>query len=531
MTSGANANRMSTLTVASTAASDSGRGGAGNGNGDTKKDLWLSMLDTVATGKKLPEKNLLVLGGSPDSQREFLESLSSGEQRWNSDRQSDAPPIANNFALGYTYYDVLEGDQEDTLARISLHLLSTPSPSFTSLLQPLLTPETIPDTLIVVLLDWSQPHLWLRQLREWILMLRQVLITLDDDCGEAMEQLMDEWRDRGRGGSSLNLDGTQANEDAGAALPLGPGEWDDALGLPLCVVCQNADKMELLEKTHGWKEADFDQILQYLRTILLRHGASLIYSTPSVATQLPSLVHSSLGITSLLKKQPLKHNTIDRDKILVPPNWDSWGKIRVLRDGFDVETISAAWAEDIQKPWPIFQDHDFSDQDEDALDVSAIALYEDWVPDASMSGLHIPGPNLDSTALETSAADTQGFLAEQAKLLESTKSLSDGKSASGAARRKPGAQPEEPDRFGDSEIRDHIGPVQVNMGGIQVDADDMLRRLKDRQAFANGGDETPEEQVDPGAVPDVENLQAFFSGLMNRKGATGGGVANGSPRA
>lgn len=31
-----------------------------------------------------------------------------------------------------------------------------------------------------------------------------------------------------------------------------------------------ADKMEVLEKSQGWKEADFDQIVQYLRTILLR---------------------------------------------------------------------------------------------------------------------------------------------------------------------------------------------------------------------------------------------------------------------
>ncbi|KKA26466.1 hypothetical protein TD95_000127 [Thielaviopsis punctulata] len=525
MSAGANANRMSTMTVGSVAASESGRGA------DAKKDLWLSMLDTVATGKKLPEKNLLVLGGSPDSQREFLESLSNGEQRWSMERQNDAPPIANNFALGYTYYDVLDGDQEDNLARISLYLLSTPSPSFTSLIQPLLTPETIPNTLIVVLLDWSQPHQWLRQLREWILMLRQVLIQLDYECGEAMEHLMEEWRDRGRGGSSLNLDGTQANEDAGAALPLGPGEWEDGLGLPLCVVCQNADKMELLEKGQGWKEADFDQILQYLRTVLLRHGASLIYSTPSVPSQLPSLVHSSLGITSLLKKQPLKHNTIDRDKILVPPNWDSWGKIRVLRDGFDVETISAAWAEDIQKPWPIRPEQDFEhEDDEEALELSAIALYEDWVPDASMTGLHIPGPTIDNSALEVVASDTQSFLVEQAKTLESYKAAADPK-ASGIAgaggsemlrRKMASAAAVEEDRFADSEVRDHIGPVQVNMGGIQVDADDMLRRLKDRQAYATGGDVTPEEQTDPGAVPDVENLQAFFSGLMNRKGAAGG---------
>jgi dynein light intermediate chain 1 len=28
--------------------------------------------------------------------------------------------------------------------------------------------------------------------------------------------------------------------------------------------------MELLEKNQGWKEPDFDTVLQYLRTVLLR---------------------------------------------------------------------------------------------------------------------------------------------------------------------------------------------------------------------------------------------------------------------
>lgn len=127
----------------------------------------------------------------------------------------------------------------DTLARISLYLLSTPSPAFTSLIKPLLTPETIPNTLIVVLLDWSRPHLFLRQLREWILMLRDILQSLDARCVDAMQDVMVAWRDRGRGGGTVNLDGSGVASDSDAALPLGPSEWDDGLGLPLCVVCQN----------------------------------------------------------------------------------------------------------------------------------------------------------------------------------------------------------------------------------------------------------------------------------------------------
>ena len=231
----ANTNRYSSYTAVSSSDSRNGE--------KEKKELWSSMLDSVASAKRLPEKNILLLGGSVDSQREFFESLSRNEVRRNTDRQgSRKPPIANSFALGYTYYDVLDADQEDTLARISLYTLTDPSPAFASLIQPLITPQSIPNTLIVILLDWSQPWKWMRQLREWILLLRTVFQKLNRECSATMEEVMTVWRERGRGGG-LNLDGTSAvpttSADADVSLPVGPGEWEDALGMPLCVVCQN----------------------------------------------------------------------------------------------------------------------------------------------------------------------------------------------------------------------------------------------------------------------------------------------------
>lgn len=230
-----NTNRYSNYTTASTGTDSK------DGDKSEKRDLWNSMLYSVASGKRLPEKNMLLLGGTVDSQREFLESLSNNDLRRSLDRNaSRLPPVANSFALGYTYYDVLDADQEDTLARISLHTLTSPSPAFASLLQPLLTPQSIPNTLIVLLLDWSQPWKWMRQLREWILLLRTVLVSLSNESKETMEEVMLSWRDRGRGGGT-NLDGTAAVAvpDSDLSIPLGPGEWEDALGLPLCVVCQN----------------------------------------------------------------------------------------------------------------------------------------------------------------------------------------------------------------------------------------------------------------------------------------------------
>lgn len=79
----------------------------------------------------------------------------------------------------------------------------------------------------------------MRQLREWVCLIRKVIGSLSLDCKDAMEEVMIGWKDRGRGGTTVNLDGTGAVPAEGdMALPLGPGEWEDGLGLPLCVVCQ-----------------------------------------------------------------------------------------------------------------------------------------------------------------------------------------------------------------------------------------------------------------------------------------------------
>jgi len=42
-----------------------------------------------------------------------------------------------------------------------------------------------------------------------------------------------------------------------------------------------------------------------------------------------------------------KPNTLDRDRIVVPAGWDSWGKIAVLRDGFDAKAWGEAWEYDL----------------------------------------------------------------------------------------------------------------------------------------------------------------------------------------
>lgn len=492
------------------------------------------MLDGVSSGKRLPEKSLLVLGGTPDTQKDFLESLSTdpSSNRRPPDR-GRKPPIANQFALGYTYQDVLDADHEDTLARLSLYLLNTPTPSFTPLLKPYLTPRTLPNMLIVILLDWSHPWLWLRQLREWIRVLRSLVSSLDDESKDVMEENINNWRDRGRGvGGSSDNTGNGSSETV--TIPLGPGEWDEPLGIPLCVVCQNADKIEGLERERGWKEEEFDFVLQYLRTVLLKHGASLVYTMPSAPGSLQTLIHSSLGIKSMLKQKQLKHNVIDRDRVLVPPNWDSWGKIRVLREGFDVEGVSLAWSEDIQIPAHMQPHHQINgasngqsaldgevqpgaeEEDEPAEEeATAVSIYEETIRnperDSALSSLNPKHGN----GMEVPSSDAQAFLASQVEILDRLR-VEDEREKNAKDKKKGNAvYISQDDASG--VVEEHIGPVQFNMGGIQVNADEMIKRLLDREA--NRSSDTDAGASTPGgtdAKSENERLASFFAGLSKK---------------
>ncbi|KAI5795890.1 dynein light intermediate chain-domain-containing protein [Pyronema domesticum] len=468
------------------------------------ENSWLDMLSKVTLSRRLPHKSILVLGGTSEGQKEFVESLGAGGHK----KGSKAAPIANAFALGYTYQDVLDADHEDVLARLGIYLIKEPSPAFIPLLRPLFTPATLPETMVVILLDWSRPWEWVRQMKTWVRLLRGIFHTLDEDCHLALDEVIRAWDSRrstyvSDGGGAP---GTTTLPDV--VLPLGQGEFDEPIGLPLCVVCQNADKIELLEKERGWKEEEFDFVLQFLRTILLKHGASLIYTTPSSPSSLQPLIHNMLSIASPLRSQTLKHNVIDRDKVLVPPHWDSWGKIRVLREGFDVEGINLGWSADIA-PSSEPEGSEAGDLEGNGEGGGATEVYEDVIKDTGRQNDHMA--LLKGRTMEVMPVDTQEFLASQLETLEQ-KAQED----RGVKGKKGMAGVEEQD----GALQEQVGPVQFNVGGIQVDAENMLESLKQREASRAAGDGmpggTPPPPVDGKSQNEV--LSAFFNSLMKKKG-------------
>ena len=234
-------------------------------------------------------------------------------------------------------------------------------------------------------------------------------------------------------------------------------------------------------------------------------GASLVYTLPSDANSLQPLIHSLLGIQPLLKRQLLRHNVIDRDKVLIPPNWDSWGKIRALDKSFDVERVNQGWIVDLQENHLASEQTDQqsnrdlqSAQSDHPQLASATSVYEELIPDSRHHMLAMGEDDGDEATkdrkLEVESVDTQTFLAGQLEVLERLRqeeeSTVDQQEIRGGVVGHPSIPKTSSDSIGGAInddlgrtffdgglVREHIGPVQFNVGGIQVDADDMLKRI------------------------------------------------------
>lgn len=59
------------------------------------------------------------------------------------------------------------------------------------------------------------------------------------------------------------------------------------------------------------------------------------------------ILHRTLTTSAKPYQFHLKAQVIERDTVLVPSGWDSWGKIKILKEGFDCENVSEGWDVDM----------------------------------------------------------------------------------------------------------------------------------------------------------------------------------------
>lgn len=300
------------------------------------------------------------------------------------DASKDEP--RTDFALGYDWADVRDEGEEDILARLSVYTVPSSSPSYTALLSHFLRPQSaLPHTAVIIVLDWTRPWTFLEDLHTWLSWIER---WVQGDGARELEVIREEHRERWQAHlqhyTEPSTEPLPATSSAlqGTILPLGPGTFThNAAGVPIIVVCTKADLIDdnndlvgagasgmggmVKGKGDEWEERT-DGIMQILRTVCLKYGAGLFYTTPqpTILNVLRQYALHTLfvppapapdgaldGAAAPARNAfPFSHkpNTLDRDRIVVPAGWDSWGKIAVLRDGFDARSWGEAWEYDLE---------------------------------------------------------------------------------------------------------------------------------------------------------------------------------------
>ena len=254
----------------------------------------------------------------------------------------------------------------------------------------------------------------------------------------------------------------------------------------------------------------------------------MVYTSNSIPNSSPLLIQYSLGIRSILKREPLKHNIIDRDKILIPPNWDSWGKIKVLREGFDIEGISKNWSLEIQYA----DDSEKNGYQPRIGSGDVVKSWEEIVKDPATTSSILPSSNPEG-GLETQTIAMQAFLTKQMETIERFKLEEDGSAAKGIGKTSSADSASDITTIDESSrVKEYVGPIQFNMGGINLDAEDMLNHIKERGNVRSNSPEkpkdnsslpsTPESSRQQGQQKDPEALASFFASLIKKSGGSSG---------
>ncbi|KAG2216387.1 hypothetical protein INT45_004805 [Circinella minor] len=465
--------------------------------------------------------------------------------------------VTNTLALGYTFTDI-QDEENEAIARLGMYQLGLSAPEYLPLLKFALSSETLADSLVILAIDWTRPWKFLDSFQRWIDVLQHVI---DEICKEGAtadassswtkgKAVVDELREKvehylqtySEPSSNMINGYTMASSNSTSSvpstptnfvtstplvttttsadqvtLPLTQGCLSTNLGVPIVIVCCKSDALNMLEQSQDYKEEQFDFIQQTLRCVCMKYGAALFYTStlhPYTFHNLRQYILHRL-LTTQTKAYPfsLKAQVVERDSVMVPAGWDSWGKIRVLREGFDCEGVHQGWDADMESI--------IDRQDPGAH--GARGVYEEAIPDpeAEEQPLNIQPP--------VTCEDEQVFFERHYETLRPLRR------PDGANKARNGTTTSRPSV---------IGPIDMSQATLDlVEEDDASRaaRPKDPATERQGTRPmpphldpivTPMDSVGTGATAGFpagtdgasnQVIANFFQSLLLRKASTGGG--------
>ncbi|POW22740.1 hypothetical protein PSHT_00894 [Puccinia striiformis] len=326
-----------------------------------------------------------------------------------------------DMGTNYTTVEIGDDSEDDPLVRLSIHQIPSASPPYSNLLPLILNadslregtniPSMIP-SLILVLIPFYPSSFTTNNL----ILIQSVIKSIKDTIKpaqagqaalrgeyiieESKEALEYQYRSYLESNVGINSVSTPLQEPTSEST-IGTNNINTQnntnihLDLPL-----PPDQIDHLEKDKDFKEEQFDFIQQVLRSICLRFETSnsrkikiIIWSINfnySIHTNNNNNRNNDDDKSFKIIWIPYKANVVDRDEVLIPMGWDSWGKIKILRDGFDPSVVGNGWLFDLQKPPKTRTDDDLGDDHDDDDDqfgfdengrkiVSACKLWEDMI--------------------------------------------------------------------------------------------------------------------------------------------------------
>ncbi|KAJ1498413.1 hypothetical protein HMI54_012690, partial [Coelomomyces lativittatus] len=162
---------------------------------------------------------------------------------------------SKDLGLSYSICDLNDEDTHETLSRIEFFQLSSPSPSYTQSLLPFQTESFLSNLYVCILLDWTTPHIFLPELREWFKWLHSCIEPCSSEAWyiQLQKQLSIQFQ---------TLCNSTLPSSVITEVPLPEGMLKHNLGFPISIICSKSD----LISTHihdGTLSNDYLDALQY----------------------------------------------------------------------------------------------------------------------------------------------------------------------------------------------------------------------------------------------------------------------------
>ncbi|CAM4869132.1 unnamed protein product [Rotaria socialis] len=317
---------------------------------EKKPSIWASILcDVKSSARKVPATKSLVVLGDNESGRTTLVAKLQG----NDDPKRGA-------GLEYHYIDIKDDDRDDN-PKLGVWILDGNVACSAPLLKFAIKPETIENTMLILVASMAQPWSLLSTLKKWTALIEEHVAQLKIDPTRLREmhdhlqydfQHYIEPNDASvnlvppttiqnaiSGGhvsksissislASATLSGS-VNPDEQNVLPLADGIFKKSFGIPIIIVITKSDAMSTLEKENDYDDQHFEFLQYHIRNFCLEYGAALFYTSVKAKKNIDKLykyiVHKCYGYPFTLTAA-----IVERDEIFIPAGWDNPKKVDIL---------------------------------------------------------------------------------------------------------------------------------------------------------------------------------------------------------